>query len=76
MKFFKKMLSSLLVLAFALSLASCDAKPEEVKPVIDTYAKCIQYMDSARILENTEPVDDATAAAFTEKLTFSDLALK
>lgn len=72
MKFFKKMLSSLLVLAFALSLASCDAKPEEVKPVIDTYAKCIQYMDSARILENTEPVDDAAAAAFTEKLTFSD----
>lgn len=72
MKIFKKMLSSLLVLAFALSLASCDAKPEEVKPVIDTYAKCIQYMDAARILDNTDPVDDATASAFSEKLLLSD----
>ena len=73
MKILKKILSSLLICAFALSLASCgDADPEEVKPVIETYAKCIQYMDAARILDNTEPVDDATATAFAEKLTFSD----
>ena len=72
MKLMKKILSSLLICALALSLASCQADPEEVKPIIDTYAKCIQYMDADRILENTEPVDEATAAAFKEKLTFSD----
>ena len=72
MKVFKKIVSSLLICALAMSLASCNADPEEVKPVIDTYAKCIQYMDADRILENTEGVDEETANAFREKLKFSD----
>ena len=73
MKTVKKIISSLLISAFVLSAASCNkAKPEDIAATADTYAKCVQYLDADRILENTEPVDEAQAEAFRKKLTLTD----
>ena len=74
MKTVKKIISSLLISAFVLSIASCNKKtnPEDITATADTYAKCVQYMDADRILYNTEPVDEAAAEAFKKKLTLTD----
>ena len=60
MKTVKKIISSLLICAFVLSLASCNKlKTEDITATAETYAKCVQYLDADRILDNTEPVDEA-----------------
>ena len=72
MKVINRIMAAVLVCSLLFSLASCKANPEEVTAAADTYAKCVQYLDSERILENTETVEDTKAADFKEKLTFAD----
>ena len=73
MKTVKKIISSLLICAFVLSLASCNKlKTEDITATAETYAKCVQYLDADRILDNTEPIDEAAAEAFRKKLTLTD----
>ncbi len=73
MKTVKKIISSLLIMAFVLSFAACNkTNPEDIATTADTYAKCVQYMDAERILYNTEPVEEAVSDAFKKKLTLTD----
>ena len=52
MKTVKKIISSLVILAFVLSLASCNKlKTEDITATAETYAKCVQYLDADRILD-------------------------
>ena len=61
MRTFKKVLSLILAGSFVLALASCQpaqtTKAEDILTVADNYAKCVQYLDSQRILDNKEHVD-------------------
>ena len=73
MKLKNRIISSVLVGFLLFSLASCyKAKPEDIAATADTYAKCVQYLDAERILDNTEALEETQVTAFKKKLTLAD----
>ena len=72
----KKIMAMVLVFTTVVSSSSCSlAKrdPEEIVAAADTIAKCVQYLDAGRLLDNIETTDYSVADAFRNKLTISDL---
>lgn len=73
MKLNNRIISAGLTVILIFSVASCyKVKPEDIAATADTYAKCVQYLDAERILDNTEAIDEAASEAFRKKLTLAD----
>ena len=72
----KKIISAVLAFATIVSVSACSfAKrdPEEIYSAADTFAKCVQYLDAGRLLDNVETTDYSEADAFRKKLAISEL---